>query len=177
MTTIVSYEPRVITRQDGSSFTLHKFKDVNGTELVARSDVANLTRGYLNQPVKVTVRSEQKGQYMNHYLDHVAPSGQQQYVQEMQQPAYVPAQQAQQAQTRPIPPPTPPPPPQQQLPHELDAAKDAAIHRQTAAKVAAALSTTANEFWRNVVDLAFYFDTGQVPSTPQPDDPDDGIPF
>jgi hypothetical protein len=67
--------------------------------------------------------------------------------------------------------------------------KDEAIHRQTAAKVAAALSATPAEFWANVQDLARYFDTGIVPggdnsagftSTPLPtEEPqtDDDIPF
>lgn len=37
------------------------------------------------------------------------------------------------------------------------------IHRQVAAKVAAQLSQTPQEFWGNVTDLKRFFDTGEVP--------------
>lgn len=180
ITTITQYIPKQMQNERGA-YTLHKFVDINNTEMVARSDVANLVRGYMNQPLKVTVRSEQKGQWLNHYLDHaepvangaaVAQQAQQQYA---LQPNTIGGM-GQPALNQGSPPPQPVQQPVQQqpqlsqgqLPHQMDQAKDQAIHRQVAAKVAAKISTTSQEFWANVLDLAYYFDTGQTPSRPSP---------
>lgn len=167
VTTIVEYIPKPISREDGSSFTIHKFKDVNGTELVARADVANLVRGMLNQPLRVTVRSEQKGQWLNHYLDHAEPAqnGSQGLTGAVSQAQAAQAVASGQAEWH-------------EVPHVVLSEKDKQIHRQVAAKVAAKLSTTSNEFWTNVTDLAFYFDTGQIPANPAEQGyPEEDVPF
>jgi hypothetical protein len=197
-TVLTEYRPKTVNKKDGSgSFIIHNFIDIQGRELTARQDVANIARGMLNQPLHVVTREEQKGNFLNVYLDFVGPAQGQQPVQNGGQQAITQAQAAQlqaqgpyyvqqpvQQQPQPIPPPTAPP---QQVLSE----KDRQIHRQVAAKVAAKISTTSNEFWRNAVDLAMYFDTGMLPTNPvQPNYPqqtqsydsppphgDDSLPF
>lgn len=175
VTTLTSYNPQQINRDDGSNFTLHKFHDVAGTEMVARADVANIARGFINVPALVTVRTEQKGRWINHYLDHIrAADGAQPAIQAQQ------AQQTYQQQAGPEPSTTAGPAvyPTTQTTgtsatewHQELTEKDKQIHRQVAAKVAAGISSTSNEFWRNCADLAHYFDTGRFPEPPQDDIP------
>jgi len=178
VTTITEYRPKPITKQDGSSFTIHNFIDDRGITLTARADVANFVKGALNRPLRVTVRDEQKGDFLNHYLDHaeLVTNGTSSPVEA--------AQQAQAAQTQQQPQPAAQTQPQPQVPAgpDMPLPKDRAIHRQTAAKVAAQLSTTTFEFWTNVQDLSRYFDTGLIPSRPEIGNPagatpDDDIPF
>lgn len=154
ITTLTQYVPKTIDRNDGSgSFTIHKFIDPSGNELVARSDLANQVRNLLNVPLKVVVRTEQKGRWTNYYLDHAEPAD------------------GVQAPPRPQPPPAPQPPGsppgvQAGPPRAGPSEKDREIHRQTAAKVAAVISTTSNEFWANCAALSHYFDTGEPPFDP-----------
>lgn len=46
---------------------------------------------------------------------------------------------------------------------EQELRKQESIHRQTAGKVAAAVSRDAQEFWANIQDIKVYFDSGVVP--------------
>lgn len=179
---LTTYVPKTVNRSDGSgTFTLHNFLDLNGMELTARADVANIARGLLNQPVLLVTREEVKGRFTNRYLDFVGPAQTQQaYTNGASQAQAAQQTYQQQPPQQPIPPPTPTPPPQPQGPSE----KDIQIMRQTAGKVAAEISKTSGEFWSNCLDLVEFFKTGMIPQPRQEgryDDPppydDSSIPF
>src|SRR5215471_4683802 len=109
----------------------------------------------IGQRVLAVVRVEQRGEFTNYHLDSVELAGAQPAPQE----GYVPVQQAQQAQVQ-----TAPQTPTSQpivAPNERE--RQASIHRQTAAKVAAAMSGTPSEFWENVQTVFRFFETGQIP--------------
>src|SRR5215471_18445557 len=88
---------RQVQRRDGSgTFTLHEVWLDGRGPFVARRDVYTLALGLLNQSVTAQVRSEQKGDFTNHYLDHVTANWN--GMQQPQQPNY------QQAMPQPPPP-------------------------------------------------------------------------
>jgi hypothetical protein len=186
LTSIVAVSPRTVQRQDGTSFTIHEVIDQTGRKWVARRDVANMAQSYVGHMVEMITRTEQKagrnGQtFTNHYVDHIAPANAMTAIQQAHQAqaAYAPQTMAPTPSPTPTPPPTPPPPPQG--PPEVHTERDRSIYRQTAGKVAAEISKTPSEMWENIVLLARYFETGQVPPNAQGggsnDQYEDDIPF
>jgi len=164
-TTLTNAAPRIVNKRDGSgSFTLFELFDHEGTAWVVKQDVYNVAQNWIGQPVQMTVRVEQNGQWTNRFADIVQlaqgqPMQQQGPMQSSAMQAVGAAQSAQAQAGRAV-------QPQQQnyQPEPWPTQKDRSIHRQTAAKVAAALQpTSASEFWSNVQDLAAYFDSGAVP--------------
>lgn len=152
-TTLVSYGPRVVNRRDGSgSFTIHEFKDAQGQTLQARQDIVPLATSLIGQQVEVIVREEQKGNFLNRYLDFVAPAN----GNGAPTHAYV-AQQTYAPQTA---------SPQAPAPNQpvSENERQNMITRQTAAKVSAVISKTPSEFWQNCEDLSRYFQTGYTPN-------------
>jgi hypothetical protein len=150
-------QPRVVTAQQGQhagkTFTFYDVFDELGGKWQARQDTFNQAMQMIGQRVVAVVRVEQRGEFTNYYLDSVELAG----AQPAQQQGYQPAQQAQQAQ----PPQTPTSPPIV-APNERE--RQSSIHRQTAAKVAAKMSSTPNEFWENVQTVFRFFETGQIPT-------------
>ena len=150
-TILTNAAPRVVQPRNGNPFTLFELFDAQGRTWVAKQDVFNIAQGMIGHPVEIVGREEQKGQYLNRYADLVqlagAGGGAMQSVLQAQQSATA-AGRVQQ--------------PQVQVPG-FPTDKDRCINRQTAGKVAAAISTTADEFWANIQDIANYFDTGQIP--------------
>jgi len=187
-TVLTNAQPRIVNKRDGSgSFTLYELFDHEGTAWVVKQDVFNQAQGWLGMTVDMVVRVEQNGQWTNRFADIVTPNlgGQVPATNAVMQ-AMQAAQQAGRVQ------PTMPQQPGQigwqpqaggaMVPNTIGSLsqpqiqdvsvfptrKDASINRQTAAKVSAQISTSASEFWANVLDLARYFDTGQTPSQPGP---------
>lgn len=175
-TVLTKAEPRIVNKRDGSgSFTLYELFDHEGTAWVVRDDIYNQARQWLGQTVDMVVRVEQKGNFTNRYADIVTPNltG--------QVPASNAVMQAMQAaqQANRVQPSVPNPMiTQPQVPNTVGGMgqpqlqdisvfptrKDSSINRQTAAKVAAQISSSPAEFWGNCQDLARYFDSGQVPA-------------
>jgi len=160
---------RQVNRRDGQgSFTLHEVWVDGRGPFVARRDVYMLALGLVNQRVIAQVRSEQKGDFTNHYLDHVTADWN--GANQPQQPNY---QQAMPQQTYNPPSPQPQqqytPPPSQDEARIAQERKDLSIYRQTATKVAATLATVGQtnpnslDFWNNVNDLIRFYQTGQMP--------------
>jgi len=146
--TIIRAEPRVVTRQsDGQQFTLNEvFTNIQPQPFLAKADVFNLARAYTGQQVEIVGRAvtNERG-FTNYQLDYIGPIG-----------AGTPT-------------PTPQPIPNQPQPQPQNQERQQSIHRQVAAKVAAVVSTTPQEFWPNVNDLFTYFETGRTPMTNNPE--------
>lgn len=164
-TTLTKAAPRLVTPKSGANpFTLYELYDHEGTAWVVKNDVYNLAQGWIGQPVDMVVRVEQNGNFTNRYADLVQPAqaGAQVPATNAVQQAFQAAQAAQRVQaTMPQTPNTP----KIQDVNVFPTRKDSSIHRQTAAKVAAEISTSPAEFWSNVIDLAKYFDTGVIPTS------------
>lgn len=138
--TIRDAGPITKPKRDGSTYTLNEV-NIDGQVYVARKDVCNVAAGMLGQRVEAITRTEQKGDYTNHYLDFVQVAGggtapgQAEYAREQAAGALAPEQAAyqqteaynaalvaqeaalraaQQAARAVTPPPQPPPPPPQQ---------------------------------------------------------------
>jgi len=147
---ITRAEPRTIERRDGSgSFPLYEVWIDGQGPFVARKDVFNQAQALVNAQVEAITRTEQKGQYTNYYLDFVEQRGvagnsQQSYQQGGQTQAMTAAEQVN---TR----------------TAAEERTNISIHRQVAAKVAAKISTNAQDFWVNIEDLFIYFQTGKHP--------------
>lgn len=152
-TTIESVYSKVVNRKsDGRAITIFEITDSNGTKwTTSRKDLAGEANRLLNQRATVQGREEQKGEFLNHYLEDVrAANG-----------------------SPPAPPQAPPHVQQNSPPPQIPQAppvgswtateKDFNIMRQTAAKVSAHLSHTPAEFWSNVDDLVDYFAYGTKP--------------
>lgn len=155
-TVLVGAAPRQVTPRNGNPFILYELFAADGTTWVTRQDVFNVAQGMVGQMVEIVGRVEQKGNFTNHYADIVQLAGQ-----TLAQPvqAQNPALQAQQAAVA-----------QGRVVHQpkwQPTENDRTIYRQTAGKVAAELSTTADEFWANVVEIARYFETGATPQLTQ----------
>lgn len=160
---ITGVSPRTVTRKsDGQQFTIYEV-NANATNYQARKDVFDQAAALVGQPVLMEVRTEQKGTFTNHYVDSIAANG----------PAPVPVTTSAPVYTAPSTTSTAasftvtggaslPAPPN----------RDLTIWRQTATKVAAHLSKTPSEFWKNVNDLILFYETGQ-----EPDAFDDSVPF
>jgi hypothetical protein len=158
--TLMSAQPRLVTPRDPSknAFTLYEIFDNQGGKWVVRQDVYNHALPLIGQLVTAVCRVEQNGQYTNFFIDSVDPAG--------GGPTYVPAQQAQTAQAQYA----PTPQQTQQIPvqpmmAQTERERQQSIHRQTAGKVAAGISSTADEFWSNVQAIFHWFETGQIPQT------------
>ena len=184
-TVLTNAAPRIVNKRDGSgSFTLYELFDHEGTAWVVKADVYNNVLHLIGQTVNMVVRVEQNGQWTNRFADIVIPAqaGAQVPASNAAEMAMAAAQAAQRVQ------PTMPQMPntaQIQDVSVFPTRKDASINRQTAAKVAAQISgDNPSAFWANCVDLARYFDTGQVPGNPTQEYAqasggyqDEGIPF
>jgi hypothetical protein len=167
---ITQAAPRVVERRDGSgSFTLYDvFIDGQGP-FVARRDVFNQAKSLEGFRVNAVTRSEQKGNFLNHYLDFVGPAD----------GSHMPQQPAPQQQPAQPHQPTQPGPQQtaaqimregETAQEEAERRKTLSIHRQTATKVAAVISAGSPiDFWANVEAIVHYYATGQTPVgvTPQ----------
>jgi len=166
----------MIERKDGSgSFPLYEVWIDGQGPFVARKDVFNQAQGLLGAQVDAITRTEQKGDWTNHYLDFIEHRAG-----PMQNPAVV-AQQAQygngqQQQTyQPSQPATSPIMTAQAVvsePTEAEIRKQTSIHRQTSTKVAALISKNAQEFWVNVQDLVHFYEMGVMPYQNHPVTPD-----
>lgn len=163
--TISGLGPRTITPRDGRpSFTIWEVFDDQGGTWRVREDLYNQAQHWFGQRVMATTRTEQRGNFTNYYIDQMQPMGQ------------GPVQQAQQAQPQQgytgQPQPQAAPQPQMMAVSEWERQKQHSIHRQTAGKVAAVISKTADEFWGNVQAIFIYFETGQVPAASFAQQPD-----
>jgi hypothetical protein len=153
VTRLVNAAPRIVSTRDGRQFTLYELFAADGTTWVAKADVFNIAQTMVGQQVEIVGRVEQKGNFTNYYADLVQLAGAPQATHMQAMQAVQQAQQSAVAAGR----------VQQALPGSYPTEKDHSITRQTAGKVAAQISSTPQEFWQNVQDLARYFDTGQVP--------------
>lgn len=136
---------------------------LNGVMYVARKDVFNIAQGLVGQVVEAVVRSEQKGTYLNHYLDFISPSTGSVATPPPPQQA-PPPQYVQEAQLAQQPPQAPPVPVAQVLVQQELFDLNVSIHRQVAAKVSAQICTNPVDFWASVDAVFHYFQTGQKPT-------------
>jgi hypothetical protein len=147
--------PRTITPRDGRpSFTVWEVFDDQGNAWRVREELYNQAVQWFGQRVFATTRTEQRGNFTNLYADSIQLASNAQPVQQAQQAQ--PQQQAQlHGQVQ----------PQQQgmIVSGWDQQKQRSIHRQTAAKVAAKLSTTPAEYWENVRLVFEWFENGTTP--------------
>ena len=161
----------VARKSDGRKFTLYNVETDQGTFTTTRRELAAEAHKLVNKQARFTVKTEQRGEFTNYYLEAVEPI-------ESAFPQQLPRSQ-----------PQPQPRPQEPIgnleapvgtPDLTQANKDLMIHRQTAAKVAAQVSRTPDEFWPNLLDLVHFFQTGETPTGPgqvSGGNPDDDIPF
>lgn len=156
-TVITGVTSKVVNRKsDNRPITIYEITDANNTKwTTSRRELANEANRLINTNVTVQGRQEQKGNFMNYYLEDLRSKN-----------GAAPVMQPQPTPSPPPPPSPGPPPVQQQAPlpqHWTPNEKDFNIMRQTAAKVSANLSTTPAEFWSNVDDLVVYFTTAEKP--------------
>jgi hypothetical protein len=179
---VTNTAPKVVERRDGSgSFTLYEVWIDGQGPFVARKDVYTLAQGLIGVQVEAVTRTEQKGNFLNHYLD---------FIQAAQGQGYAAAQtavyQAQAAQQQPVMPQPQTIMPQPMTPQAMtaeavmsaaDEHRELSIHRQTAAKVAAAVyaanaasgvPSSALDFWSNIEALVRFFQSGVKPTAAQP---------
>ena len=163
---------QLTAKSTGRKFTLYTVETDAGSFTTAKRDIAADAHRLLNKPAVYTVRTEQRGEFTNYYLEEIQEIGSPSSGSTFPAQKPMPQQPQQQQQQAPIGDP---------VPHTE---KDMAIYRQVAAKVAAHISTTPTEFWGNLDDLVSYFATGTKPGEPSDMsgskgfDPDqDDIPF
>jgi len=162
-----NYAPRQLTGRNGL-FTLHEIETSAGTYRI-RADMVPTVTQLIGAQVEMVTRVEQKGDFTNYIADHVSiserqPNATAQIMGAQQAQAQRGQQQPQQSQQV---------MPRQVTPQE----KEISIHRQVAAKVAAKISTSPDEFWNNINDLFTYFQSGQVPSQAVQDYAGNDIPY
>jgi len=171
-------DQRTINKRDGSNTTLYEVYVVGSQTPLAtfKRSLADSAFELIGQAAELHYAVKQNGDFTNYYLNNILPA---------RATAAEAAQRAQEAQPllrqaaglpeAPV--------PSQGLTNAPS--KDQAIHRQTAAKVAATLvqaapNTDPYVFWENVEKLAHYFDTGVIPTKaglPHLDPDEDDIPF
>jgi len=163
---ITGMAPRSVQPRDGRpAFTIWEVFDDQGNKWQVRENLYNQALNWFGQRVVAVTRQEQRGNFTNLFADSMELAGAQ------PEQAYRPVQEAQAAQPQAQPQVHYPPP----SPWELQ--KQKSIHRQTAAKVAAELSQTADEFWSNAYLIYQWFETDRFPTeaevalVPQPSQP------
>lgn len=140
-------------KSDNKPFTLYRVETDRGTFTTSRRDIAAAANSLLNKKCVFHVKSEQRGEFMNYYLEAVEAK-ESSFPQDMPKPR----------------PPQPQPQPRAARPEEpvgtpaAPTDKDVFIFRQTAAKVAGQISRTPEEFWENVDAITAYFIDGTKPS-------------
>lgn len=169
-------DQKPVRRKDGTNTTLYEVYVVGAIAPLStfKRELAESAFTLVGQSAEAHYTVKQNGQYTNYYLEDILPA-----------PAS-PAERAQRAQeAQPLLRTAAGLPEPAQALQEAQASQDEknrAIHRQTAAKVAATLfaasPSDAPTFWENVRTLALYFDTGVLPidQITAPGDEDD-IPF
>jgi len=172
MTTTLLTLEGVNTRQANSArgpFTIYEVV-AGGVAYRARKDLFDMASTIpVGTQLYAETRQEQKGEWLNHYIDSIVQMAQAGIVAPPQlqaatyQAGYQPsAPPAQNAQTSGWQQPPNPPVPQPQAFTPTD--KDRTIWRQTATKVAADLMTpgdSQDDFWSNVDRLIWFYETGQ----------------
>lgn len=174
-------------KSDGRSFTMYTVETDRGSFSTSRRDIAADANRLLEQPARFLVKTEQRGEFLNYYLEAVEPangaphtySGS--FPQEMPRPKQPQQQQQQQPQQQPR---------QERQEYQQQelvgtpagpTEKDVFIFRQTAAKVTAQISRTPEEFWENIDAITAYFTDGSKPpmfsNTNSGTDDADDIPF
>lgn len=162
--TVTNAAIRPVNRRDGTgTFPLHEvWLSLQADPYTARGDVYNQALTFANQQAEVVVRTvvNERG-FTNHYLDYIGPIGgaAPQQAPQNQQPQFNPAFQAQQSQQA-----FAQPAPRAMRP-EATPEERTSIHRQSAAKVAAKISSNPGEYWSNVNDLLRFFESGVTPMT------------
>jgi hypothetical protein len=153
--TVVSVESREARRKaDNVAFTLYDVKLSDGEKYTtSRRETAEQAHSLTGKPALVTIKVEQNGQYTNRYINSIVGA-----MGSFMQPE-----------------PTFAPPPNgfatngfapatTTIP-DTTADRETSIYRQVATKVAATISQTPHEFWRNVDELIFFYQTGNKPSS------------
>lgn len=155
------------TRQVGArNSTLWEIETQEGTKWVTfKADLGNTAQQAVGATVDMDVSIEQKDTFTNYYVNQIrvkspAPAGATNQapptsdIAQLIQRAQGAAEQKQEMSFAEF----------GKHEQEKEARKNLSIHRQSAAKTAAALGAeTSNEFWSNVKDLFSYFQTGQTP--------------
>jgi len=176
-------------KSTGRKFLLYTVETDMGAFTTAKRNLAEQAYRLLNRQADYTVKTEQRGEFTNYYLEAVvpvdgaatnnapfpeAPSA------PFPQAPSVPQPQVNQPQAQePIGTPEQP----VGVPAQSPTEKDIFIFRQTAAKVAGAISRTPDEFWENVGAITDYFIDGKKPVQfaeavgAVADNDDDDIPF
>lgn len=152
---------REISRKaDGRKFTLYTVETDRGDFTTTRRELAERAYRLTGQQVMFHVKTEQRGEYTNYYLEDIeTPDMSGGGFGQQQQQAFTPPQQQNGFDPQPASFP-PPKPPDAGTPTN----KDVFIFRQTAAKVAGQISRTPEEFWSNVDAIAAYFIDGTKPA-------------
>lgn len=144
-------------KSDGRKFTLYTVETDHGSFTTAKRDLAQRAYSLIGKPASYHVKTEQRGEFTNYYLESVEPISQ-----AVADSAFTPPMMNQVSG-----PPSRPDVYQEPVGEPAGpTAKDMMIFRQTAAKVSAQISTTPNEFWLNLDDLVAYFADGTKPSAP-----------
>lgn len=160
-------------KSDQAPFMLYKIETLKGLTLETfKREVAESAHKTIGYPSLLTIKTEKNGEYVNRYLQMAVIKPTEGYVGTAMAGAMQAHAQALPpnadsfttytpgggsitsgnglTQTRP----------------EGPTQKDVTIWRQTATKVAAHLSKTADEFWPNVALLLKFYETGQPPTYP-----------
>lgn len=164
-------------KSSGRKFTLYTVETDRGDFTTAKRELAEQSHRLVGQPARFLVKTEQRGEFTNYYLETVEARTNGQSA--IGSAAFPPAPAQTGTFDQPMAPPAAP-----QAPVGVPAgpdSRDVFIFRQTAAKVAGQISKTPDEFWTNLDDLVHYFSTGLRPGLP-PDtsggfQSDDDIPF
>jgi hypothetical protein len=153
-------------KSTGRKFTLYTVETDHGEFTTAKRDLEQKSQRMIGQEADYTIRTEQRGDFTNYYLEEVLPVGTPPpspslFPQNMPKPQgqvnhpQVPEPSAntmvQQRQEQPIGNPA------------FPSDKDINIMRQTAGKVAGAISRTPEEFWDNIDAIVAYFIDGSKP--------------
>lgn len=156
-------------KSSGRKFTLYTVETDMGEFTTAKREIAELSNRLIGQNARFLVKTEQRGEFTNYYLEAVELNNN-------AQPSAFPQQMPQQV-ASPVPSTLSPQPVTTQAPVGVAAgpdSRDVFIFRQTAGKVAGRISRTPEEFWSNLDDLVHYFSTGERPSDTSGDD---DVPF
>lgn len=190
---VTGVEMRDVRRKsDNQQFTMYEVSTQQGMKATTtKRDLAEQAFDLKGQKALLMVKEVPKGEYTNYYLQAVYPSPGLKSLQEASSQALGSSENFKAPSTMFEPPlPSPAPPaatrdiPEAGSTEAGSTEKDLTIWRQTAAKVSAQISNTADEFWANLDQLVRYFDTGSKPNDQldmapagASDAPDDGIPF
>jgi hypothetical protein len=142
-------------KSDGRQFVLYEVETDMGKFSTTKRDLAADAHRLVGKPGRFLVKTEQRGDFTNYYLEAVE-EGTREATSSF--PVQMPKPPEAQSTSAALSPPDMSGEPTQ---------KDIFIFRQTAGKVAAQISETADEFWSNIEDIANYFITGEKPGVVQ----------